>query len=66
MDAKLIGRAQDGDEEALASLAVAAGDHLHAVAPRILRDTALAENATQRALLAIWRDPFAAPRPGAL
>ena len=56
MDAELIGRAQHGDEEAFASLAVAAGDRLHAVAHRILRDTDLAEDATQQALLTIWRD----------
>ena len=56
MDADLIGRAQRGDEEAFASLAVAVGDRLHAVAHRILRDTDLAEDATQQALLAIWRD----------
>ena len=56
MDAELIGRAQRGDEEAFASLAVAAGDRLHAVAHRILRDTDLAEDATQQALLTIWRD----------
>jgi RNA polymerase sigma-70 factor (ECF subfamily) len=55
VDAELIGRAQRGDEEAFASLAVAAGDRLHAVAHRILRDTELAEDATQQALLAIWR-----------
>jgi RNA polymerase sigma-70 factor (ECF subfamily) len=56
VDTGLIGRAQHGDEEAFASLAVAAGDRLHAVAHRILRDTDLAEDATQRALLQIWRD----------
>ena len=56
MDAELIGRAQHGDEEAFASLAVAAGGRLHAVAHRILRDTDLAEDATQQALLTIWRD----------
>ena len=56
MDAELIGRAQRGDEEAFASLAVASGDRLHAVAHRILRDIDLAEDATQQALLAIWRD----------
>ena len=56
MDADLIGRAQHGDEEAFASLAVAAGDRLHAVAFRILRDTDLAEDASQQALLTIWRD----------
>lgn len=56
MDTDLVTRAQHGDEEAFASLAVAAGDRLHAVAHRILRDIELAEDATQRALLAIWRD----------
>jgi RNA polymerase sigma-70 factor (ECF subfamily) len=56
VDAELIGRAQRGDEEAFASLAVAAGDRLHAIAHRILRDTDLAEDATQQALVAIWRD----------
>lgn len=56
MDTYLVIRAQGGDEEAFASLAVAAGDRLHAVAHRILRDTDLAEDATQQALLAIWRD----------
>lgn len=56
MDTDLVTRAQHGDEEAFASLALAAGDRLHAVAHRILRDAHLAEDATQQALLAIWRD----------
>jgi RNA polymerase sigma-70 factor (ECF subfamily) len=56
MDIDLVRRAQAGDEQAFASLAVAAGNRLHAVAHRILRDTDLAEDATQQALLAIWRD----------
>ena len=56
MDTDLVVRAQNGDEEAFASLAVAAGDRLHAVAHRILRDIDLAEDATQQALLAVWRD----------
>ena len=56
MDTELVTRAQRGDEEAFASLALAAGDRLHAVAHRILRDIELAEDATQQALLAIWRD----------
>jgi RNA polymerase sigma-70 factor (ECF subfamily) len=56
MDTELVIRAQRGDEEAFASLAVAVGDRLHAVAHRILRDIDLAEDATQQALLAIWRD----------
>ena len=56
MDTDLVIRAQRGDEGAFASLAMAAGDRLHAVAHRILRDIELAEDATQQALLAIWRD----------
>ena len=56
MDTDLVIRAQRGDEQAFASLAVAAGDRLHALSHRILRDIDLAENATQHALLAIWRD----------
>jgi RNA polymerase sigma-70 factor (ECF subfamily) len=56
MDTTLVVRAQRGDEEAFASLAVAVGGRLHAVAYRILRDFDLAEDATQQALLAIWRD----------
>ena len=56
MDTELVIRAQHGDEEAFASLAIAAGDRLHAVAHRILRDADLAEDATQQALLSIWRD----------
>jgi DNA-directed RNA polymerase specialized sigma24 family protein len=53
MDLDLVIRAQRGDEEAFASLAVACGDRLHAVAHRILRDIDLAEDATQQALFAI-------------
>ena len=56
MDTDLVIRAQRGDEQAFASLAVAAGDRLHALSHRILRDIDLAEDATQHALLAIWRD----------
>ena len=56
MDTQLVIRAQRGDEEAFASLAVAVGDRLYAVSHRILRDIDLAEDATQQALLAIWRD----------
>lgn len=56
MDVDLVKAAQRGDQEAFASLAVAVGGRLHAVAHRILRDIDLAEDATQQALLAIWRD----------
>jgi RNA polymerase sigma-70 factor, ECF subfamily len=56
MQTDLVERAQKGDEQAFASLVIAVGNRLHAVAHRILRDAALAEDATQQALLAIWRD----------
>ncbi len=56
MDPELVVRAQRGDGEAFASLAVACGDRLHAIAHRILRDVDLAEDATQQALLAIWQN----------
>src|ERR1700693_40586 len=56
MDQELVALAQRGDEQAFASLAVAAGHRLHAVAFRILRDTDLAEDATQQALLNVWRN----------
>ena len=56
MDTGLVAAAQHGDEEAFASLAIAIGARLHAVAHRILRDLDLAEDATQQALLTIWRD----------
>jgi RNA polymerase sigma-70 factor, ECF subfamily len=56
MNTDLVIRAQRGDEEAFASLAVTLGGRLHAVAHRILRDLDLAEDATQQALLDVWRD----------
>jgi RNA polymerase sigma-70 factor (ECF subfamily) len=56
VDIDLVVRAQHGDSGAFASLAVVVGDRLHAVAQRILRDTDLAEDATQQALLSVWRD----------
>ena len=56
MDSTLVVRAQRGDEEAFAGIVDAIGGRLHAVAHRILRDIDLAEDATQQALLDIWRD----------
>jgi RNA polymerase sigma-70 factor, ECF subfamily len=56
MDPELVIRAQRGDGEAFASLALACGDRLHAIAHRILRDVGLAEDATQQALLSIWQN----------
>ena len=55
MDTELVIRAQHGDESAFAALAQSAADRLHAVAHRILRDLELADDATQQALLTIWR-----------
>ena len=56
MDTDLVLRAQRGDKQAYAELAVAVGDRFLAVARRILRDLSLAEDATQQALLSIWQD----------
>jgi RNA polymerase sigma-70 factor (ECF subfamily) len=56
MDTDLVIRAQRGDKEAYALVAAEIADRFLAVARRILRDIDLAEDATQQALLAIWRD----------
>ena len=55
MDTELVVRAQDGDQEAFAELADASLDRFLAMAQGILGDTQLAEDATQQALLSIWR-----------
>jgi RNA polymerase sigma factor (sigma-70 family) len=52
----LVEQARAGDEEAFASLARAAGDRLLAIAYRILRDLALAEDAVQQTLVLAWRE----------
>lgn len=52
----LVERARHGDREAFGLLAVPLGDRLFAVANRILRDHELAADATQQALVNIWRD----------
>ena len=56
MDTELVKRAQHGDKEAFTSLAAAMADRFLAASRRILRDLALAEDATQQALLSVWRD----------
>jgi RNA polymerase sigma-70 factor (ECF subfamily) len=56
MDTELVISAQHGDREAFTSLAAAMADRFLAVSHRILRDISLAEDATQQALLSIWRD----------
>jgi RNA polymerase sigma-70 factor (ECF subfamily) len=56
MDADLVVRAQRGDKGAFALMASELVDRFLDVSRRILRDLDLAEDATQQALLAIWRD----------
>ena len=56
MDTDLVIRAQRGDKEAYALLATGFADRFLAVARRILRDIDIAEDATQQALLTVWRD----------
>ena len=56
MDTGLVLLAQAGDERAFERLVDAIGGRLHAVAYSILRDRQLAEDATQSALLGIWRN----------
>ena len=56
MDRDLVILAQSGDKGAFTSLAAALSDRFLAASNRILRDLSLAEDATQAALLSIWRD----------
>ena len=55
MERELVERAMHGDEEAFDALVGCIGDSMHSVARRILRDTSLAQDATQQALLDAWR-----------
>src|SRR6266566_7989776 len=56
MDTDLVKLAQTGDKGAFTTLAAARADQFLAASHRILRDLNLAEDATQQALLSIWRD----------
>ena len=56
MRTALVDRARRGDREAFSVLAGGAVDRLYAIARLILRDTDLAEDATQDALVRAWRD----------
>ena len=56
MQAELVDRARRGDREAFGVLAGGAVDRLYAIARMILRDTELAEDAAQEALVRAWRD----------
>ena len=51
----LVDAAGRGDHEAFEVLATSAGDRLYAVARLILRDSALAEDAVQEALVRAWQ-----------
>jgi RNA polymerase sigma-70 factor, ECF subfamily len=56
VQAELVRQAKRGDREAFAVLASGAVDRLYAVARLVLRDTELAEDAAQDALVRAWRD----------
>src|SRR5262245_26568452 len=56
MRRELVERAMAGDHDAFSELARVSIGRLYAVARLILRDQALAEDATQEALVAAWRD----------
>ena len=56
MDTRLVIQAQEGDEEAFAALAESVIDRFHGTALNILRRTDLADDATQQALVRVWRD----------
>ncbi len=55
MEQALVQQAQRGDRSAFSEIAFQAAPRLFAVANRILRDHGLAEDATQQALVQIWR-----------
>jgi RNA polymerase sigma-70 factor (ECF subfamily) len=56
VDQELVLRAQQGDQEAFEALIVANHARLLRVAQGVLRDSHVAEDATQQAFLDIWRD----------
>jgi RNA polymerase sigma-70 factor (ECF subfamily) len=55
MDPGLVTRAQRGDQRAFHAVAEAAQPRLYRLAFGVLRDPAAASDATQQALIAIWR-----------
>jgi RNA polymerase sigma-70 factor (ECF subfamily) len=56
MERDLVEAARNRDREAYAELIRIRGDHLYALAQRILRDVDRAEDALQEALVIAWRD----------
>jgi DNA-directed RNA polymerase specialized sigma24 family protein len=63
MDPGLVMRAQQGDEAAFAAITQSVYGHFLQVSYRILRDRHLAEDATQQALVRIWRKLGVDPVP---
>jgi RNA polymerase sigma-70 factor, ECF subfamily len=55
VERQLVARAQGGDHDAFDQLALHITDRLYSVAYRILRNGPSAEDATQQALVSIWR-----------
>lgn len=64
MREELVRRARGGDQAAFERLAAASIDRLYAIAMRVLRDSAAAEDATQECLVRAWRDVRALRDPG--
>jgi RNA polymerase sigma-70 factor (ECF subfamily) len=56
MDTDLVIRAQRGDRGAFGVLATEIAERFVVIARKILRDHDLADDATQRALVSVWRD----------
>src|SRR5688572_28060998 len=56
MDRELVELAQGGDTDAYDALARAVAPRLYRVAHRIMRDLDAAQDATQQALVAMWRE----------
>ena len=56
VDQDLVIRAQGGDRVAFEQIVNGSFDRSHAVAMRLLRDSQLAEDAVQQAMVNVWRD----------
>ena len=56
VDQDLVIRAQGGDRDAFEQIVNVSFDRSHAVAMRLLRDSQLAEDAVQQAMVNVWRD----------
>jgi RNA polymerase sigma-70 factor (ECF subfamily) len=56
VDEGLVLRAQGGDRDAFEQIVNVSFDRSHGVAMRLLRDSQLAEDAVQQAMVNVWRD----------